>query len=307
MFPLKPRLNYKTLFPLFFFIVSFLLIKGFLLDYSIAKGTEPTMPETTVSKPTIHQSLKTLARSPHAYHFISQHDTEHPTVYCAPTVLAMAFSPFFTNLATRSPAAYVETFAKHLKTCRTYGTTVHQVLDGLDYFNTKDALSQEWDDVWYQGIHKVPAHYYHNRKHQAQWATLNADVLDALNTGGVVMAHLGWYVEKSEQKRFVRKGGHYVLVTGVFESPELTDHYYVEFMDPLDTSETFHSRSPRYRLDLRSVSKEQKTFKVVDPYKQFRSRQVGSALFQPTPPPGKKDEVLTILEGFVVLTKHSPL
>jgi hypothetical protein len=301
MLPLKPLLNYIKSCPLCFLIVSFLLLEGVLPVYTIAKGVEPVMPKSNISKPAINQSLKTLGRSPNAYRFISQHDTAHPTVYCAPTVLAMAFSPFFVDSTTSPSAHYVESFAKELGTCPRSGTTVLQILEGLNHFNTQDSLAQQWDDVWYQGIHKVPAHYYHNRKHNAQWASLNADVLNALNAGGLVIAHLGWYVENVEQKRFLRKGGHYVLVTAVYESPEAQGHYYVEILDPLDTAKAFQSRSPRYTLDLRSVAEEKKTLKAVDPEKQFRPRQVGTALFQPTPTPSKKDEVMTFLEGFVVL------
>ena len=75
-------------------------------------------------------------------------------------------------------------------------------------------------------------------------------------------------------------------------------------MDPLDTPQAFYSRSPRYMLDFRPFNEEKKAFKAIDPQKQFRPRPVGTALFQPTAPPGKKDEVMTFLEGFVVLSKQ---
>jgi hypothetical protein len=313
MFPLKPRLNSIKLCSLSFLIISFLFVEGILPNDTIAKGTEPVMPKPTVSQATFNQSLKTLAQSPNVYRFMSQHDTKHPTVYCAPTVLAMAFSPYVDDSTPHSPTDAVESFAKELGTCPRSGTTVLQILNDLNHFNAKVPHASHainapiWNDVWYQGIHRVPAHYYHNRKHNAQWASLNADVLNALNEGGIVIAHLGWYVEDVEQKRFLRKGGHYVLVTAVYESPDAVGHYLVEILDPLDTVDAFTSRFPRLRLDLRLLSEEKKSFKVVDSSKQFRPRQAGAALFQPTPPPAKVGEYRTFLDGFVVLTKKIKL
>ncbi len=302
MVPAKHMLKNISRLLFFFLIISTFFIYGIRPSSATTKGVKKPMPNA--SSPAFNPSLKLIARTPNAYRFISQHDTAHPKVYCGPAVLAMFFSPLFPELVTGTPVTYVETFARHLDTSPRSGTSMLQVLEALDYLNTQDALAQEWTAVWYQGIHKVPAHYYHNRKHQAQWASLNADILTALNSGGLVMAHLGWYVEETKQKRFLRKGGHYVLVTAVYESPEVKGHYYVELMDPLDTVDAFQSRTPRYRLDLRSVPEEKRAFKVVDPDKQFRSRQVGTGLFQPTPPPGKVGEVMTFLEGFVVLTKN---
>jgi hypothetical protein len=314
MFPLKPRLPHKKLRLLFFLAISFLFINSIFLTPLILQGAESTMtkpelPNTKVASSTlagINPSFHALARSPQAYQFFSQHDTAYPAVYCAPTVLAMAFSPFLTSQAVTSEAlthsaSYVERFAQPLQTSPTQGTTVRQVLDAFTYFNTQDALAPEWNDVWYQGIHTVPAHY---RQNPAQWARFNPELLHALEAGGVVMAHLGWYVEDAEEKRFLRKGGHYVLVTGVWESSEAVGHYFLEFMDPLDTPQAFYSRSPGYMLDFRPFNEEKKAFKAIDPQKQFRPRPVGTALFQPTAPPGKKDEVMTFLEGFVVLSKQ---
>jgi hypothetical protein len=301
MVPAKHVLKNISRLLFFCFIISPFFTFGIHPSYATSKGFEQTVPNA--SSPAFEKPLNAIARSPNAYRFISQHDTAHPTVYCAPTVLAMAFSPFVADSTKSSPAHYVESFAKELGTCPRSGTTVLQILERLNHFNTQDALAQEWDAVWYQGIHKVPTHYYHNKKHQAQWASLNTDVLNVLNAGGLVMAHLGWYIEDSPQKRFLRKGGHYVLVTAVYESPDAKEHHYIELMDPLDSNEAFQSRTPRYVLDLRPLSEAKRAFKVVDPDKQFRPHQVGQALFQPTPPPGKKDEVMTFLEGFVVLTK----
>ena len=288
--------NPSCLFTLFFMLLTtFCPLKVHAL--------ENTVPKTPIASSLALASMKVLTTSPNAYHFISQHDTAYPAVYCAPTVVAMGLSPYYPDLANNAPSAYVETFAEYLSTSRRCGTTVQQLLEGLDDLNTQHALAQKWDDVWYQGIHQVPTHYYHNRKHQAQWASLNADALNAINAGDIVMAHLGWYVEDAEAKRFLRKGGHYVLVTAAYESPEAEGHVFLEILDPLDTQAMFKDRLPRYSLDLRHVQAEQASFKVEDPQKQFRKRRVGKALFQPTPTPGKKENVMTFLEGFVVLSK----
>jgi hypothetical protein len=64
------------------------------------------------------QQLIPLALSPNNYMHISQHLSNHPKVYCGPTVIAMGYSPYYRDWAFYHPDAYIENFAKHLNKYR---------------------------------------------------------------------------------------------------------------------------------------------------------------------------------------------
>jgi len=252
-----------------------------------------------------HLQLTPLALSPHQYMHISQHLTQFPKVYCGPTVIAMGYSPFYRDWAFYHPDEYVENFAKHLKTSTSRGTSAQELLDGMNYLNTHHDLADRWSALEYQGIHNVSRNYYANDLNRPSTPDINDWVRSSLSKGSLVVAHLGWYKENTLLRSMVRHGGHYVLVTGVFSSASNPAIRYVQVLDPLDyegegmIEDIVHTR--HYMLELRPFSEAQKAYTLKDTSKQFADQPVGNLLYQPEPTPGKKEKVMPVLEGVMIL------
>jgi hypothetical protein len=96
-----------------------------------------------------------------------------------------------------------------------------------------------------------------------------------------------------------------VLVTGVLSSEANPDIRYVQVLDPLDhegkgmIEDTIHNR--HYMLELRPFSETQQAYTLKDKHKQFANQPVGDLLYQPEPTPGKKENVMPVLEGIMIL------
>jgi hypothetical protein len=263
-------------------------------------------------------ALDVVAKSPVQYTHISQELTEFPRVYCGPTVVAMGFSPYYADWAYYHPDEYVENFARHLQTSPTLGTTAEQMLKGMTYLDTYHDKAELWQSVQYEGIHQVPTSYLKTGSKQPQLPTINTWLISNLQKGSMVIGHLGWYVENAETKEFERKGGHYVLITGVYKPKAANGIQYLEILDPLDhkgvamlkpiqkpdgkKGEKIAPPANRgYIMELRSLDANKKLFKLVDTTGQIHPQTAGNVLFQPYPTPGKEAAVLPFLEGVMIL------
>jgi hypothetical protein len=270
----------------------------------LARTTTTETPDTT--PPPLYVNLHPLALSPHDYPHISQYQTRHPKVYCGPSVLAMGWMPHQAPPSPLSLSDYVDSFAELLGTSATQGTNVLEMLAGLEQLPTLKGEPSAKRRVWYEGIYEVPRRYAPHVLSLRRWPHANARVLKALRQGDLVVGHLGWYVEGAHS--FQRKGGHYVLITGVYESLASPRHLFLDILDPLDHEApvTLSSTDRRlhYVMDLRPLAKAEQAFPVQDPHQQFPERLAGAAFFQPFPTPGKKEAVMPFLEGIMVLEAH---
>jgi hypothetical protein len=263
-------------------------------------------------------ALDVVAKSPVPYTHISQELTEFPRVYCGPTVIAMGFSPYYPDWAFYHPDEYVENFARHLQTSQTLGTTAEQMLKGMTYLDTYHDKAHLWQSVQYEGIHHVPDAYYKAGSKKAELPSINSWLTGHLQKGSMVIGHLGWYVEDADTKEFVRKGGHYVLITGVYKAKTANGIQYLEILDPLDHKgvpmqkpiqkpggkkgeKITPPQNKGYLMELRTLDANKKLFKLVDTTGQIDTRTAGNVLFQPYPTPGKEAAVLPFLEGVMIL------
>jgi hypothetical protein len=294
-FSCSPRL---LLFGLFIGLIGATLFRP-------AQAGGPTPPSAPVAN-NRSTLLEPVALSPVNYMHIPQHATHHPKVYCGPTVIAMGYSPYYVDWAFYHPAEYVDNFARHTKTSLTHGTTATEMLNAMTYLTSYHDMADKWEAVEYQGIHDVPRAYYTTYLNRATLPSLNTWLSEHLRKGSLVVGHLGWYVEDAEQKRFHRKGGHYVLLTGIYKAKTPNEIQYLEILDPLDhkdkpVEKASATSNKHYIMELRQLTDNKKRFLLTDASGQISERQAGDILFQPYPTPGKEAAVLPFLEGVMVL------
>ena len=261
---------------------------------------ETNAETTTSSVNRVSRQLAPVAVSPNPYRFISQHQSSKPKVFCGPTSLAMAFSPYLDAPNHAELLKAVEAFSSIVNTHAEKGTNVSQMLQGIETLKATSALNGSWQAVRYQGIHHVSRSYYDGKWFKIPaWPQNTRALRKSIARGDLVLGHLGWYQEEAKRQTFKRKGGHYVLLIGIYMEEAHPDTWYLEMLDPLEAQDS--PTQGRYTLRLNPVEKSKHRFQVEDPQGQFTPRLAEGAWMQPYPPTGKKEEVLTFLEGLLIL------
>jgi len=248
----------------------------------------------------VSRQLAPVAVSPNPYRFISQHESTKPKVFCGPTSLTMAFSPYLDAQNQAELLKTVERFAEILHTDSEKGTRVEQMLQGIETLQASKVFHTSWQPVRYDGIHHVARSYYDGTWFKIPaWPQNTRALRKSISRGDLVLGHLGWYQQNEKRQTFERKGGHYVLLTGIYTDEAQPMTWFLEMLDPLEAEDSL--TQGLYTLKLNPVEKSKHRFKVEDAQGQFTPRLVKGAWMQPYPPTGKKEEVLTFVEGLLIL------